>query len=298
MKKQEVLIFIVALVMMFSCAALSFGQKLKLDESNIEEYQNQFEKILDIGFMGEDIKAFGPALEKGNLKAVKYLVETYPWLDFLNTPIENEDAEKEQPICIAAGKGYTNLVTYMVSKDRNLVNKDCSDDEMQKDYKALGKAISNGFADTALALLELNSPVTTEWRWNHFSRPTGLRPALFFMVARKFRDRESLEKLIPALLDAGTPVDELIGSSGNYWDAFDYATNNKNINFIEVLRDEMIKRGQTPISNIEIYATCDKDLAERKSWHEEAKEFLQSYGVIQYCTDYSAEIMKADMKSK
>lgn len=296
MKKQEVLICIIALIMMISCAALSFSQELTLDKYNLKQYQNQYKKIIDIGFMGKDIKSFGSALENGNLKAVKYLTETYPGLNLLNTPIKNEDGEKEQPICIAAGKGYTELVTYMVGQDSNLVNKDCFDNN--KDFKAIGKALDNGFADTALALLELNSPVTTEWRWNHFSKWTGFRPVLFVIVAQTFKDRETLEKLIPALLNAGTPVDELAGSSGNYWDAFDSAANNENINFIEVLRDEMIKRGQTPISNIEIYATCDKDLEERISWHEESKEFLQSYGVIQYCTDYSADIMKADMKSK
>ena len=294
MKKQDVLIFIVALIMMFSFSALSHGQTM-LEEYNLSEYTSKYGNILPIGVNNEG-KAFAPAVQEGNLRVVKYLVETYPWLNLLNTPIENEDGEKEQPICIAAGKGYTKLVTYMVDKDPNLVNKDCQDDEMQKDYKAIGKALNHGFADTALALLELNSPVRTSWRWNRFNKPTGFRPVLFVIVATTFKDRETLEKLIPALLDAGTPTDELNGSSGHYRDAFDAAANNKNINFIEVLRDEMIKRGQTPISNIEIYATGPKDLQERISWHEEAKEFLQSYGVIQRYTSYSADIMKADMK--
>lgn len=261
MKKQEVLTFIMALFMILSLAKLSYGQEFVY----IKGYQSQ--------------KAFAPALEKGNLKAVKYLVETYPWLNLLNTPIKDKDGDKEQPICIAAGKGYTDLVEYMVSKDPDLVNKDCF--ENSKDYKAIGAALNNGFADTALALLELNSPVTTSWRWNHFSKWTGFRPALFIMVAATFEDRETLEKLIPALLDAGTPVDELVGSSGNYWDAFARAANNKNVNFIEVLRDEMIKRGQTPISRVEIYTDSYNDFQERISWHKEEKEFLQKYGVIQ-----------------
>lgn len=295
MKKRNILTFIAAFVMI-SCAVLSYGQELNLDEYDVSEYKDLYEKINDIGYTGSDVKQFANALEKGNFKAVKYLAENYPGLNLLNTPIENQDEEKEQPVCVAAGKGYTNMVKYMVGKDPNLVNKDCS--EKYKDYKAVGKALNNGFAGTALVLLELNSPVTTSWRWNHFSNPTGLRPSLFFIVAKTFKDRETLEKLIPALLDAGTPVDELVGSSGNYWDAFDYAANAENINFIEVLRDEMIKRGQTPISNVEIYATCDKDLEERKSWHEESKEFLRSYGIIQFCVDYSASIMKADMKSE
>jgi len=276
MKKQEVLIFIMASVMMLSFSALSYAQELKFDKDTLKEYQNQYEKILNIGFMGEDIKSFDSALQKGNFKAVKYLVESYPWL--LYQPIENEEEEdeyKEQPICIAAGKGYTDLVKYMVGKDPNLVNKDCS--EKYKDYKAVGKALNNGFAGTALVLLELNSPVTTSWRWNHFSNPTGLRPSLFFIVAKTFKDRETLEKLIPKLLDAGTPVNELTGSSGNYWDAFDLAANNENINFIEVLRDEMVKRGKTPISIVLIYTARE----ERLDWHKEAKEFLSRYHIRQ-----------------
>ena len=283
MKKQDVLIFITALIMMFSFSALSYSQTL-LDEYDIKEYKNQYEKIIDIGFVGEDIKSFGPALESGNLKAVKYLTETYPGLNLLNTPIKNEDGEKEQPICIAAGKGYTDLVNYMVSKDHNLVKKDCFEDN--PDYKAIGKALDNGFADTALALLRLNSPVTTKWRWNLFNK-TGFRPVLFVIVADKFQDRETLQKLIPELLDAGTPVDELTGINANYRDAFDYAAGIKNINFIEILRDEMLERGQEPRSIVEIYADPYNTCQEIISWHKEQKELLYLFGIQQDYYTYS-----------
>ena len=284
MKKQEVLICIIALIMMISCTALSFSQELTLDKYNLKQYQNQYEKIIDIGFIGEDIKSFGPALESGNLKAVKYLIETYPGLNLLNTPIKDENGEKEQPICIAAGKGYTDLVKYMAKKDPNLVNKDCYEDN--KDYKAIGAALNNGFADTALALLELNSPVTTEWRWNLFNK-TGFRPVLFVIVADKFQDRETLQKLIPALLDAGTPTDELKGINANYWDALDYAAGIKNINFIEILRDEMLERGQEPRSIVEIYADSHNTCQEIISWHKEQKELLYRFGIQQDYYTYS-----------
>ncbi|MBR4682799.1 MAG: hypothetical protein IKP06_05810 [Elusimicrobiaceae bacterium] len=261
MKKQEVFTFIMALFMILSLARLSYGQEFVY---NLNEYQNQ--------------KDFGLALKEGNLKAVKYLAETYTWLNLLNIPIKNEDGDKEQPICIAAGKGYTDLVEYMVSQEPDLVNKDCF--ENNPDYKALGKALDNGFADTALVLLKLGPPVTTNWRWNLFNK-TGFRPALFVIVARTFTDRETLEKLIPALLDAGTPVDELVGINANYWDAFDYAAGNKNINFINILRDEMVKRGQTPISRVEIYADSHEASQEIESWHKEQKELLWHCGVWQ-----------------
>ena len=73
MKKQDILIFISALIMMISFSALSYGQELTLNGYEVKEYQSEYEKIIDIGFMGEDIKSFRTALQEGNLKAVKYL---------------------------------------------------------------------------------------------------------------------------------------------------------------------------------------------------------------------------------
>ena len=277
MKKQDVLVFITALVMMISCAALSFGQEIKLDEYNLKEYQNQYEKVIDIGFPGQDIKAVGPALEKGNLKAVKYLVETYPGLKLLTTPIKDKYGDGEQTICIAARGGYTDLVNYIAKKEPRLVNVDYYDDYL-KGYKALAAAIKNGHADTAFLLLDLGTTIEKVWY-----KYDANRPVMLVLAAKTFKDKETLEKLIPALLKAGENPYTVTGTGHFSADALYFGAEYNNADFVTILRDEMKKMGKEPVAHYsewicpglnfgELYRRMEK--SERKNI-----EFLKSQGI-------------------
>ena len=61
-------------------------------------------------------------------------------------------------------------------------------------------------------------------------------------------NKKTLQELIPALLRAGASPKTLRGVGSFSSDAFFFAAMNKNIDFINILRDEIIKQGETPKS--------------------------------------------------
>lgn len=278
MKKQDVLVFIAALIMMISCAALSFGQLLDIDESNLQEYRNEYEKVLDIGFMGEDIRSFAPALQKGNLRAVKYLSEAYPGLNLLTTPIVSKDGTEDSPICIAAAAGHNNIIEYILGKYPELINKRCRG---QGENRPITKAVDNGHANTAEYLLLKNATPTED---------------LFIRTAKFAKEEAQLKTFIPELLNAKVKPSYQVGEYlSDRMDAFYFAAMEENEAFVVTLRDELQKQGKEAVSYY-TYVTCPDYHSEAwgisKEWLREDRKrniqrikdsneskFLEKYGV-------------------
>ncbi len=260
MKKREISVFFVALVMMILCPAISFSHELT---SGLDKHINEYKKIINTNFIGEDVERFVSAVRTGNLSVVKYFIETYPDSDLLDKTIVNEKGEKTIPICIAAANGHTDLVNYILEQRPSLVNARCylkdkpffiyqGDDERTP----LWETIENIHADTALSLLSHNASAKQKdtrytgsdsrrmiWYDGDFDRTVPL-----IKVAEVFKDKKTLKELIPALLRAGASPRTLKGMGTFSSDAFFFAAMNENINFITILRDEIKKQGETPKS--------------------------------------------------
>ena len=281
MKKQDIVVFITALVMMISCAALSFGQTM-LEEYNLSEYTSKYGNILPIGVNNEG-KAFGPAVQEGNLQVVKYLVETYPWLNLLKQPIQSQNSKETQPICIAAEKGYTDMVAFMVENKPELLKINCEGKGKYqfnpKNQKPIWVATENGHINTVMTLLSLKSPVTVLQKYGFDDE----HAVLLCLVAKVFKEEKDLKQLIPALLEAGENPNQVSGYC-NSWsaDAFLFAAQEKNGNFVRILRDEM-KKMDKPLVSYYYKWECDPYymdyLAEYQRLFKNEIEFLQQYGI-------------------
>ena len=175
---------------------------------------------------------FKRAVYDGDVAAVKKILENNSLYTtvLLRTKMysrmgRRDENEAVYPICVATQEGHHELVKYMLAKDPSLKNVTCGEYE----YDLFDLALVSKKADTVILLFDLLKRA----KWNPLAVYTPY-----------FRDRAQLQKLIPALLDRGLNPNEIwVEHCGYDGDAFFKAVQNKNINFLTVLRDEMKKRG-------------------------------------------------------
>ena len=286
MKRKNLIIHCLAFVAIVLFPVQSIAQTM-----DIKGDLGEFRKVVTVEDMFKSAGSFSTALLKGDLGTVKYLVDTYPKSKLLTKSIQSNETQETQPICIAAEKGYTDIVKFIVSKDRKLVNADCQDklqgeEDFSPKYKEpLWIAIRNGHQDTALYLISVDSSLNANKKYTLDSE----RPALLCAVATVFTDTKDLQLLVPALLRAGVNPNEATGYNNFRWsaDAFLFAAKENNTNFITVLRDEMKNSGKSLVSYYFYwdYLSQEQDyaVADCPDLFPQEVSLLEKYGIESQC---------------